>query len=320
MCEIVFRGTTPLKHLVVAFEYGTCYDSAYENLQLSTIAPVAVWYVDISLLDQIRTFWLNTPEIPPINKEHPRFGMLIEDLLAMGRQPITFDWLCCNDYTLPTFDHFGVMGFVHDVCAKGHLCMFSDWSLKALIKHWDQAALEGPCPFRLECEYPLSREVRMQFDSKILCVCPIEQLRRVGQMAPLKEDLNHAMVMTRSHTISYVLKERNDIERSCAFKLQVLTTVVESNRSELCHVLLTYPRTGGAILLSKCHWCELQSIEIDEQRLRQVLEESCGAQVAVDFEQEWNSQPNDETTNVVMQRCARIVLSESSLSIYSPSL
>lgn len=63
---------------------------------------------------------------------------------------------------------------------KKFLCMFSDFSLKALISQWESSIL-GPNPFQKVGE--TSTTVELRFKAGDLKECPSAQLQTVGEMA-----------------------------------------------------------------------------------------------------------------------------------------
>lgn len=63
------------------------------------------------------------------------------------------------------------------VLDKGHMVMFSDFSLKALIKNWDSKLL-GPNPFVKTGQTSSAFELRFKADE--LKQCPSAQLQIVG--------------------------------------------------------------------------------------------------------------------------------------------
>lgn len=62
---------------------------------------------------------------------------------------VVFNWECCGNYGGKTFTEgkAKVFQFLKLILNKGHMAMFSDFSLKALIHDWDQHSL-GPNPFQ----------------------------------------------------------------------------------------------------------------------------------------------------------------------------
>ena len=61
---------------------------------------------------------------------------------------VVFNWECCGSYSGQSFieGKDKVFKFLKIVLDKGHMVMFSDFSLKALINDWDSSLL-GPNPF-----------------------------------------------------------------------------------------------------------------------------------------------------------------------------
>ncbi len=61
---------------------------------------------------------------------------------------VVFNWECCGSYSGQSFieGKDKVFKFLKIVLDKGHMVMFSDFSLKALINDWDSNLL-GPNPF-----------------------------------------------------------------------------------------------------------------------------------------------------------------------------
>ena len=61
---------------------------------------------------------------------------------------VVLNWECCGAYINKQFleGKEKVFKFLKMILDKGHMAMFSDFSLKALIKEWDSTLL-GPNPF-----------------------------------------------------------------------------------------------------------------------------------------------------------------------------
>ena len=61
---------------------------------------------------------------------------------------VVFNWECSSGYSNQSFSegNNNVFQFVKMLIDRGHMCMFSDFSLKALIAQWD-TKLFGPNPF-----------------------------------------------------------------------------------------------------------------------------------------------------------------------------
>ena len=99
---------------------------------------------------------------------------------------------------------------------KKFLCMFSDFSLKALINQWDESIL-GPNPFKKVGETSSTAELR--FKSGELKECPSAQLQTVGEMA----EEGKVNVHTMGGTIMYGVNKKN--LKHDKYKIQVLTVV-----------------------------------------------------------------------------------------------
>lgn len=61
---------------------------------------------------------------------------------------VVFNWECSSGYSSQAFGEgsSNVFGLAKMMVDRGHMVMFSDFSLKALIAQWDQK-LMGPNPF-----------------------------------------------------------------------------------------------------------------------------------------------------------------------------
>lgn len=62
---------------------------------------------------------------------------------------VVFNWECCGGYSNEAFveGNDNVFKFLRKMMDKGHMCMFSDFSLKALVSKWHQKYELGPNPF-----------------------------------------------------------------------------------------------------------------------------------------------------------------------------
>lgn len=61
---------------------------------------------------------------------------------------MVFNWECSSGYSGESFNegNKNLFEFVKAMIDRGHMTMFSDFSLKALIAQWDKKLL-GPNPF-----------------------------------------------------------------------------------------------------------------------------------------------------------------------------
>jgi hypothetical protein len=181
-----------------------------------------------------------------------------------------------------------VVGVVKQLIDLGHMVMFSDFSLKALIKEWKEDVL-GPNPFVKTGEF--QHNFKLRFDPAALSACPSAQLQKLAELASAGEASLHAM----SGTIAFSV---NWSKADCrAYNCQVLTVMTEldgdqarPDTGKVCevgehagfagHVLLSYP-SGGQLLASAGHWVELSRLDVTEENLLQAA-----ASYSVDFQNE----------------------------------
>lgn len=92
---------------------------------------------------------------------------------------VVFNWECCGHYSSESFGEGNkkLFTFVKRMIDKKFLCMFSDFSLKALVGQWDNSIL-GPNPFKKVGE--TSETVELRFKAGDLKECPSAQLQTVG--------------------------------------------------------------------------------------------------------------------------------------------
>lgn len=155
---------------------------------------------------------------------------------------------------------------------RGHMCMFSDFSLKALIAKWNEKHL-GPNPFVKVDE--TNNGFDLYFDNETLKKCPSAQLQIIAEMAEKGECHVHALGGTIVYGINRSLTETKE------YKLEVLTVVKSLNiknqvkikdvKGQAGHVLLTYP-SGGTLLTSMGHWIELMKVDTSEKVLFDLAE------------------------------------------------
>lgn len=145
--------------------------------------------------------------------------------------------------------------------------MFSDFSLKALIKQWNSKIL-GPNPFvKLGST---STTIQLKFNRDQLLRSPSTQLQAVAHLAASEQLFVHVL----GNTIKYAVDSR--VETREIYEIEVLTVASNfpppqpyyqskiGNATGLAgHVLLSY-KTGGKILTSMGHWIQLMKITTTE--------------------------------------------------------
>merc|ERR1711920_648870 len=111
-----------------------------------------------------------------------------------------------------------VMELVKNLLDRGHMVMFSDFSLKALIKHWKEDQL-GPNPFVKTGEFNTNFQLR--FDPVMLSLCPSAQLRKLGELAADGKAQLNAMAGTIAFSVQW---QKADCS---AYTCSVLTVMTE---------------------------------------------------------------------------------------------
>jgi hypothetical protein len=203
---------------------------------------------------------------------------LIRDVQAVQPDSVVFNYECCDGCTGEHFPNSAiVLDLVKRLLDRGHMVMFSDFSLKALIKDWKEDLL-GPNPFVKVTEF--SNKFVLRFDPSVLSRCPSAQLQKLGELASNGKTELHAMPGTIAFSVRW---QKADCS---AYNCQVLTVMTEFDgqraspmQGEGCevgghrglagHVLLTYP-SGGKLLASAGHWVELSRLDVSEAKLFEV--------------------------------------------------
>ena len=124
----------------------------------------------------------------------------------VGPEAVCFNFECCSGYST-SFEgmkkiHMELTAFL--VKEFGCLVMFSDFSLKALIRDWD-ATLLGPNPFVNVAEF--SGNLVIHFDCNTLKESPSTQLAVVGNLSDKGDGQGSVLVSTMSSTIAYTITQ-----------------------------------------------------------------------------------------------------------------
>ena len=91
---------------------------------------------------------------------------LVGDIRAVQPDSVVFNWECCSGCSHEHFDDSSiVMSLVKRLIQGGHMVMFSDFSLKALIQDWKEDLL-GPNPFVKTSE--VNSTFKLRFDPEVL--------------------------------------------------------------------------------------------------------------------------------------------------------
>merc|ERR1712086_805144 len=117
------------------------------------------------------------------------------DCNAVQADSVVFNWECCSGCSDMGFQDESVSPIVTPLVKRlldrGHMVMFSDFSLKALIHDWREDLL-GPHPFVKV--RTLGQSFRLGFDPAALSACPSAQLQKLGELA----------VMGKQHCMQWV--------------------------------------------------------------------------------------------------------------------
>jgi hypothetical protein len=282
---IVHEGHTPrqddeLVAVIVTVCSGPSFDPLFSQVpQLAGDGKrVSTYAVSASSLSHIADELAGNPaQARRPTALHRNLRRLVADIRAVQPDSVVFNWECCGGCM---HEHFHnsvvVMGLVKSLLDRGHMVMFSDFSLKALIKDWNEDLL-GPNPFVKTEEF--SNNFTLRFDPAVLSACPSAQLQKLGELASDGKAELHAM----SNTIAFSVRwSKADCS---AYNCQVLTAMTELGGRPACpvpgegceagghrgfagHALLTYP-SGGRLLASAGHWVELSRLDVNEANFLQ---------------------------------------------------
>jgi hypothetical protein len=144
---------------------------------------------------------------------------LVESMKLVEPDCVVFNWECSSGYSGQTFTENKdlLFSFLRKMMDRGHMCMYSDFSLKALVNEWDEKYELGPNPFVKAGEFSNLFEVR--FNCGQLKECPSAQLQIIGEMA----EKGLCNIQAAGGTIVYCVdsdKIKHDI-----YKTEVLTVV-----------------------------------------------------------------------------------------------
>lgn len=278
-----------LSAVIVTICSGSSYDHLFasvpqvagEGMRVAVyaVSPGALKYLSAALQD---TAGMDR-EIP-FDLAEPLIR-LVADMRAVDSESVVVNWECCSGCSSQRFeDSSTVLSLVDVLIKKGHMVMFSDFSLKALINEWNEVML-GPNPFLKVGEFSSSFDLR--FDPRVLKTCPSAQLQKLGELCNEGQAEVKAMGGTISYTVNWA---KADSSRS--YSLEVLTVMTKCDGREVrlapqqtCqvghhqgaagHVLLKYP-SGGKLLTSAGHWIELTRLDVTMESLLRVAQAAYG--------------------------------------------
>jgi len=200
--------------VVVSVVSGTSYDSLFRKVpQDSDMGKICTYSIKAgTILEKIIRTLQGEPikNLETSSEEAKVLQQLKDNCDKAGRDAVCFNFECCSHYSGKHFGslkaiqrmHMDLIGYL--VNEYGCLCMFSDFSLKALIKDWDSSLL-GPNPF-VEVG-SISRSFRLKFNPEILKNSPSAQLETVGNLCDKGHGEGSTIVGAMGGTIAYTLKK-----------------------------------------------------------------------------------------------------------------
>jgi len=251
--------------------------------------------------------------VPCSSDMHRNLRHLVSDIKNVTPDSVVFNWECCSGCCQDKFENpVVVMDLAKRLLDCGHMVMFSDFSLKALIASWDESKL-GPNPFVKLGGFNTCFQLR--YDTAKLATCPSAQLQKLGELAAEGKADVSAMGDTILFTVNW---SKADCSAYICEVLTVMTQAdcsstkdrvspgmmctVDSHQGVAGHVLLKYP-SGGRLLASAGHWMELSKLDVSEKNLMQAA-----AFYGQGFEQE---------VKMAMGRCSTDAERKQTRSAYS---
>ena len=205
-----------------------------------------------------------------IRSKKPIIGRILNEMNEIDPDCTIFNWECCSSLehiNFPNSAEFN-MRILRLLMDKKHMAMFSDFSLKALIKYWD-ASLLGPNPFLFVREF--GGNFKLGLNRTAIANCPSSQLQTVASLS--KE--SHCELKALEKTIVFTVNPEVAQNQNQMYTLEVLTVAlidgierrfecrVDEYSGAAGHVLIRF-KTGGSILASMGHWCELLKVKTSE--------------------------------------------------------
>jgi len=256
---------------------------------------------------------------------HRNLRRLVADIVEVQPDSVVFNWECCSGCCGEHFqDGAVVMNLVKRILDRGHMAMFSDFSLKALIREWKDDLL-GPNPFIKMSEF--GGNFQLRFDPAMLQGCPSAQLQKLGELASDGKAHLHAMGGTIAFSVDWTKAD------CTAYSCQVLTVMAQTNgqpvtapvpqqrcevgghRGWAGHVLLSYP-SGGRLIASAGHWVELTRLDVNETDLLRAAA-SYGPAFSSEVQASMSSCVSDADRQRTIQTYSSQMVQQSSPACYS---
>eukprot|EP00927_Polykrikos_kofoidii_P062165 TRINITY_DN56987_c0_g1_i1.p1 TRINITY_DN56987_c0_g1~~TRINITY_DN56987_c0_g1_i1.p1 ORF type:complete len:551 (-),score=78.29 TRINITY_DN56987_c0_g1_i1:59-1711(-) len=317
----------PLGAVIVTIAEGGSYDRIFQDVpQLGEGGTAVVTYTatfsDLEKIKRRLERGAGSRRFPAAEEADGDLEQLAQDMGEVDKESVLFNWECCSGCSghHPNVGTFGratavTMQLTRLLLDRGHMVMFSDFSLKALIQEWDEALL-GPNPF--EQLGTCMGRLKLRFDPAELLVCPSSQLSKVGNLCEEGSADLHAIADT---IVFGVVQAHADAARAAGhYELQQLTRAQAEGREDETagHVLLTYAQSGGRLLTSAGHWMELSNLGgVSEERLIQAAVQSYGMQYAESIRVQLASCTDTASRQQVSQSLAQQYVQQSAPCSYS---
>eukprot|EP01063_Lacrimia_lanifica_P039535 TRINITY_DN86_c0_g1_i5.p1 TRINITY_DN86_c0_g1~~TRINITY_DN86_c0_g1_i5.p1 ORF type:complete len:372 (+),score=179.45 TRINITY_DN86_c0_g1_i5:54-1169(+) len=273
--------------VVVSLVHGSSYDALFTEYQQTApegkVAVYAAAYTDEALPELLAGVTAGADDVPEL------FAEMAQDIAAVESSAVVFNFECCSGH-----DHGHgrgctagktLMQITRTLLDKGHMVMYSDFSLKTLIREWDEALL-GPKSFKQlgTC----NSSIGLAFDANELKDSDSAQLQALGKLC---EESGTADVNCLGGTIVYQPLKAAASAKNDMYTRKVLTTVRtldgrSAREGKIGHAVLEYA-SGGVLLTSAGHWVELQNIDTTEEAVKRVAVEQLGAADYAAFETEY---------------------------------
>ena len=275
----------PILNVIICIRSKASYDKIFEKYpQNIPNGRAAVYIVNSDITGEILDMFQNI-----VTNVHNEVQEMFNIIKSVQPSDVVFYWECCQGcYVNNTLYSLGIpsINLIHHlVRIEKIMVMCSDFALKGLIADWKEELL-GECPF--EIVGSISGKISLLFNPETLINSTSVQLQNVGK---LSKD-GHAIVNTLSDTISYIAST----PKNPPYTMKVLTVVEckqkkNQSKANICntvdniysgeagHVTLEY-KEGGTLLVSNCHFIELEQISTTEEQLYDVMTQEFGEEMS----------------------------------------
>eukprot|EP00754_Rhynchopus_humris_P036407 Rhum_TRINITY_DN18545_c0_g1::Rhum_TRINITY_DN18545_c0_g1_i1::g.167680::m.167680 len=312
----------PVTAVVVTITGGACYDGLFREVKQEveggrvSVYSIKAPNVPLPLLMRLTVPPAAQEAIPEEMRsdahyfnegDQVTFAKLAADVASVDPECVVYNFECCGIFSETGCE---VKGYTAGLClytkfllSAGYMVMFSDFSLKTLLRVWDEDVL-GPKVVE-KAKRTISSSMDLTFDPAALKDCPSSQLAAVGSLC----DKGTAHVGAMSDTICYKYSSKMSDE-GLPFKVDTLTRVTKCDGAPatglLGHVTLTYP-SGGVLLLSCGHWVSLQHLDTSYEALARVAQEQESAEEWGNWQQRYETSSATEQSKMLKGKAAMCV-------------